>query len=302
MTPIASGAIGGTRRRALQNLSCAPSAVAINTATFGHILEGYGAGWSPEQVIDACAARGFAGIAFWTRELNGRAVEIGERTRSAGLRVTGLCRPPYLVGPNAPADRAESLKGLLETIDVAAELKAESLTVVVGGVIPESRSIVGSLNAVADIVARAADHAASGNVRLALEPLHPVYAGDRSCLVTVRDAVDMCNRIGHSHVGLAVDVYHVWWDLTLAEQLQRLPSDKIFGFHICDWLAETRDILLDRGMMGDGIADIRGLRKIVENAGYSGPSEVEVFSAGNWWLRDPDEVLDTIIERVRTVF
>ena len=123
--------------------------------------------------------------------------------------MSGLCRPPYLVGPDGPSDRTEALNGLLGTIDVAAELEAETLTIVVGGVIPGSRSIEESLKVVADIVANAAGHAESCNVRLALEPLHPVYAGNRSCLVTVRDAVAMCNRIGHSHVGIAVDVYHV---------------------------------------------------------------------------------------------
>ena len=277
------------------------SQVVINTATLGHNLDGHGAGWSPEQLIDACAARGFAGLTFWVRELGGRAAVIGNRVRDAGLQAAGLCRPPYLVGPGAPSDRTEALNGLLGTIDVAAELEAETLTIVVGGVIPGSRSLGESLKAVAEIVGNAADHAEAGNVRLALEPLHPVYAGNRSCLVTVRDAVEMCNLIEHSHVGIAVDVYHVWWDLTLAEQLRRIPSDRIFGFHVCDWLADTRDVLLDRGMMGDGVADVRGLRRIVEDAGYAGPCEVEVFSAGDWWLRDPNEVLDTVMERIRTV-
>ena len=286
---------------AVRDFSGDHSQVVINTATLGHNLDGHGAGWSPERVIDACAARGFAGLTFWVRELGGRAVEIGNRVRDSGLQVAGLCRPPYLVGPDAPSDRTEALNGLLRTIDVAAELGAGTLTIVVGGVIPGSRSLEESLKAVADIVEGAAGHAESCNVRLALEPLHPVYAGDRSCLVTVRDAVGICNRIGHSHVGIAVDVYHVWWDLTLAEQLRRIPSDRIFGFHVCDWLADTRDVLLDRGMMGDGVADVRGLRRIVEDAGYAGPCEVEVFSARDWWLRDPDEVLDIVIERVRTV-
>ena len=275
------------------------SQVVINTATLGHNLDGHGAGWSPEQVIDACAARGFAGLTFWIRELGGRAAVIGNRARDAGLQVAGLCRPPYLVGPGAPSDRTEARDGLLRTIDVAAELGAETVTIVVGGVIPGSRSLGESLKAVAEIVGNAADHGEAGNVRLALEPLHPVYAGNRSCLVTVRDAVEMCSLIGHSHVGIAVDVYHVWWDLTLEGQLRRLPPGRIFGFHVCDWLADTRDVLLDRGMMGDGVADVRGLRRIVEGAGYAGPCEVEVFSARDWWLRDPNEVLDTVIERVR---
>ena len=276
------------------------SAIALNTATLGHNLDGHGAGWSPERIIEACAERGFAGITFWIRELDDRAAEIGRRTREAGLQVTGLCRPPYLVGPLAPPGRSDAFAGLLESIDLAAGLQAESLTIVVGGVIPGSRSISESLAVVAETVGNAAGHAASSDVKLALEPLHPVYAGDRSCLVTVRDAVNMCLDIAHTHVGLALDVYHVWWDLTLADELRRIPSDLIFGFHICDWLADTRDVLLDRGMMGDGVADIRGIRRIVEDAGFSGSCEVEIFSARDWWLRDPNDVLDTIVRRVRT--
>ena len=277
------------------------SAIALNTATLGHNLDGYGAGWSPEETIDACAERGLAGIVFWVRELEGRAVEIGQRTRAAGMRVTGLCRPPYLVGPQAPSDRSEARMGLLDTIDTAAELGAEVLTIVVGGVIPGTRSVESSLKAVAEIVADSADQAKAAGVRLALEPLHPVYAADRSCLVSMRDAVEMCLEIDQSHVGVAVDVYHVWWDLTLEEQLIRLPADRILGFHMCDWLVNTRDVLLDRGMMGDGVADVRNLRRIVEAAGYNGPCEVEIFSASDWWQRDPNHVLDTMIDRARTV-
>lgn len=289
------------RNRDLRDFSEDLSALALNTATLGHNLDGHGAGWTPERVVRECAARGYAGITFWTRELDGREREIGRRTREAGLEVTGLCRPPYLVGPHASGSRSEALDGLLRTIDVAAGLRTGVLTIVVGGVIPGSRSIPESLAMVADIVGEASSHAASCNVRLALEPLHPVYAGDRSCLVTVRDAIDMCLDIDHSHVGIALDVYHVWWDLTLEEQLQRLPPDRILGFHICDWLAETTDVLLDRGMMGDGVANLRGLRHIVESAGYNGPCEVEIFSAGNWWMRHPGEVLDIIVERYRSV-
>ena len=275
--------------------------VALNTATLGHNLDGYGAGWSPEQIIDACAERGFAGITYWSRELNGRAVEIGERTRAAGLQVTGLCRSPFLVGPGAPEDRQSAIEGLLGMIDTASDLGAGVLTLVVGGIIPGSRSMIESLKAVGEIVCSAADHAKKGGVKLALEPLHPAYAGDRSCLVTTRDAVEMCLEINDPNVGIALDVYHVWWDLSLEEQIRKLPAENILGFHLCDWLEDTRDILLDRGMMGDGVADIPRLRSIVENAGYAGPCEVEIFSAKNWWQRDPNEVLDTIIERSHTV-
>ena len=119
--------------------------------------------------------------------------------------------------------------------------------------------------------------------------------------MTIREAVDIADKVNLPNVGVAVDVYHVWWDTTLPEHLKRLGPERIFGYHLCDWLAETRDVLLDRGMMGDGVADLKGLRATVEDAGYDGICEVEVFSAENWWKRDPGEVLDVVVERFRTI-
>lgn len=273
------------------------SALALNTATLGHNVDGAGMGWPVERVIDACAARGLGGIVFWRREIGSRAVEIGDRVRAAGLQMAGLCRTPFLVGPLAPVAVMDEF---FASIDMAAGLGAPVLTIVVGGVEPGTKGMRDSLKIVAERVAEAAPYAAVRGVQLALEPLNPVYGGNRSCLVTVRDAVDLCEVIGASNVGVAVDVYHVWWDLDLAVQLQRARG-RILGYHICDWLADTQEVLLDRGMMGDGVANLRGIRAAVEDAAYSGLCEAEIFSAGNWWRRDPGEVLDTLVERFRTV-
>jgi sugar phosphate isomerase/epimerase len=273
------------------------SALALNTATLGHNVEGAGMGWPVERVIDACAARGLGGIVFWRREIGSRAVEIGNRVRAAGLQMAGLCRTPFLVGPLAPMAVMDEVYA---SIDMAAGLGAPVLTIVVGGVEPGTKGMRDSLKIVAERVAEAAPYAAARGVQLALEPLNPVYGGNRSCLVTVRDAVDLCEVIGAPNVGIAVDVYHVWWDLDLSAQLQRAKG-RILGYHICDWLADTQEVLLDRGMMGDGVADLRGIRAAVEAAGYTGLCEAEIFSAGNWWRRDPGKVLDTLVERFRTV-
>jgi sugar phosphate isomerase/epimerase len=275
--------------------------LALNTATLGHNLEGHGAGWPIERVIDACAARGFGGIVFWRREIGRNAVAIGERVRAAGLDVVGLCRSPFLVGPLAPPGHAAVMADFRAAIEMAAGLGAPVLTIVVGGVEPGTKGLGDSLKLVADRVAEAAPHAAACGVQLALEPLHPVYAGDRSCLVRVFDAVDLCLAIGAPNVGVAVDVYHVWWDGSLGTELARAGASRILGYHLCDWLAETSDVLLDRGMMGDGVADLRAIGTAVETAGYRGFFEVEIFSAENWWKRDPAEVLDVIAERWRTV-
>jgi sugar phosphate isomerase/epimerase len=277
------------------------SALALNTATLGHNVEGQGAGWPVERVIDACAERGFGGIVFWRREIGKNAVAIGQRVRAAGLAVAGLCRTPFLVGPLAPRPLAALMDDFHASIDMAAGLEAPVLTIVVGGVEPDTKGMAESLKRVGERVAAAAPYAAERGVRLALEPLHPVYGGDRSCLVTVRDALDLCDWIDSANVGIAVDVYHVWWDTMLADQLKRAGKHRILGYHLCDWLAETRDVLLDRGMMGDGVADLKAIRAAVEGAGYDGLCEVEIFSAGNWWKRDPGEVLDVCVERFRSV-
>lgn len=284
----------------MRDFSESHAALALNTATLGHNVEGAGAGWSPERTIDACAERGIGGIVFWRREIGDRAVEIGERVRRAGLKTVGLCRTPFLVGPLAPAGRQAVMDDIKASIDMAAALQTDVLTIVVGGVEPGTKGVAESLRLVADRVGEIAPYAEKLGVRLALEPLNPVYGGDRSCLTTARDALDLCDRINATNVGIAVDVYHVWWDTDLARQLQR-AGRRILGYHLCDWLASTTDVLLDRGMMGDGVADLRGLRHAVESAGYSGFCEVEIFSAGNWWKRDPGEVLDTMIERFRSV-
>jgi sugar phosphate isomerase/epimerase len=135
---------------------------------------------------------------------------------------------------------------------------------------------------------------------LAIEPLHPMYAAERACVNTMRQALDLCDELCGKDkgegLGVAVDVYHTWWDPELKQQIERAANaspSRLLAFHICDWLVPTTDLLLDRGMMGDGVIDIPLIRSWMENCGYSGMHEVEIFSANNWWKRDPDEVLIT---------
>ena len=136
--------------------------------------------------------------------------------------------------------------------------------------------------------------------KLAIEPLHPMYAADRACVNTLDQALDICEQLGEG-VGVAIDVYHVWWDPDLASQIARAGRMKrIFAHHICDWLVPTKDLLLDRGMMGDGVIDLKGIRAMIEAAGFFGPQEVEIFSAENWWKRPADEVIATCVERFRS--
>jgi sugar phosphate isomerase/epimerase len=196
------------------------------------------------------------------------------------------------------AERQERIDDNRRAIEEAATLGADCLVLVVGGLPEGSRDIAGAREMVAEGIAAIQADARAAGVPLAIEPLHPMYAADRACMSTLGQALDLCDRLGPG-VGVAIDVYHVWWDPDLAAQIARCGKARLLAFHICDWLVPTRDLLLDRGMMGDGVIDIRGIRTLVEATGFDGPSEVEIFSRDDWWRRDPEEVLRTCIERHR---
>jgi sugar phosphate isomerase/epimerase len=138
---------------------------------------------------------------------------------------------------------------------------------------------------------------------LAIEPLHPMQAAERACINTLEHALDICDALDPGRtgaLGVAVDVYHVWWDPKLASQIARAGRERLLAYHVCDWLVPTRDLLNDRGMMGDGIVELRKVRGWMAAAGYAGPVEVEIFS-DHWWSRPADEVIDTCINRFNTV-
>jgi sugar phosphate isomerase/epimerase len=216
------------------------------------------------------------------------------------LRVTGYCR-----GGMFPAETAEGRQKNIEdnfrAIDEAAALNADCLVLVVGGLPGSSKDIVGARRMVTDGIAAMLPHARAAGVPLAIEPLHPMYAADRACVNTIDQALDICVELGDG-VGVAVDVYHVWWDPNLASAIARAGDmGRIFAHHICDWLVPTADMLLDRGMMGDGVIDLKGIRAMIEAAGYNGPQEVEIFSRDNWWKKPGDEVVRTCVERFTSV-
>jgi sugar phosphate isomerase/epimerase len=178
--------------------------------------------------------------------------------------------------------------------------------VILGGGMPAgSRDLPLARRQARDGIAAILPHARAAGVPLALEPLHPMYAADRCCVSTLKQANDLCEELdpyGEGGVGVAVDVYHVFWDPEVEREIRRAGAARwILAFHVCDWLVPTRDLLLDRGMMGDGVIDIPRLRAMVEAAGYDGLIEVEIFSKDDWWRREPEEVLAVIADRYRTV-
>jgi sugar phosphate isomerase/epimerase len=166
-----------------------------------------------------------------------------------------------------------------------------------------SKDIAGARAQVHDAIADMLVYAKAANMPLAIEPLHPAYAADRACVNTTRQALDICDALDPARsgaLGVALDVYHIWWDPELLPQIARAGKGRLLAFHVCDWLVPTKDILNDRGMMGDGVIDIREVRAAVEAQGFAGYSEIEIFS-NDWWSRPIDEVLQTCIARHRTV-
>jgi len=271
-----------------------PRLLSLNTATTRKQ-------WSLAQAIAGCARHGIGGIAPWRDQLHAMGIEpAAHAIRGHGLTVTGLCRGGMFPAADA-AGRKRAIDDNLRAIEEAHALAAQCLVLVAGGLPQGSKDIAGAREQVRDGIAAILPHARKAGVPLAVEPLHPMYAADRSCINTLGQALDLCDALDprHQGLGVAVDVYHVWWDPQLEHQIERAGNSRLLAFHICDWLVPTRDLLNDRGMMGDGIIDLPGIRSWLQRAGYNGFHEVEIFSELDWWRRDPDQVLQICKERHR---
>jgi len=272
----------------------------INTATLGY--------QTPiGETVEAVARAGYGAICPWRREMEGEEVAlVARQIQDAGLKVSGYCRSTYIPAATRQGFQ-ENVLDNCRAIDQTAELGAASFVMVVGSLPEGSRDLDDARKQLAEGTAMMLDHARSVGTRLSLEPLHPMYAGDRSCLNTLEQALDLCEAIepapdGAPALGVAIDLYHLWWDPKLPEQIARAGAqNRIFAFHVCDWLVPTRDMLTDRGMMGDGVIDIPPIRAMVEEAGYDGAVEVEIFSSFDWWKRPIEETLQVCAERLQTV-
>lgn len=270
---------------------------AINTATLGHR--------EPLHVaIDRIARAGFGGIAPWRHEVEGAGVaRIARQIRALELKVTGYCRSTYFPAPTK-AQRAENIAANIRALHDAAELGAACFVMVVGGLPEGSRDLSTARKMVADGIAALMNEAKSLGVKLAIEPLHPMYAAERSVINTVRQALDICLQLDPDNeaLGIAVDVYHCWWDPQFAQSVSAAGTDRrIVAYHVSDWLNPTKDMLLDRGMMGDGAIDLKATRRLVEAAGSAGAVEVEIFSKDVWWKAPPDDVLECCAARLQSV-
>jgi sugar phosphate isomerase/epimerase len=261
------------------------------------------------QIFEACARHGIRAIDPWRDQVAAIGLDRAVRAvRDAGLKLSGYCRGGMFTSD--AAHRQEMREDNRRAVDEARALGAPCLVLVVGG-LPQysrpgsaaSRNIAEARNQVDDAIAELLEYARDARMPLAIEPLHPAYAADRACVNTTGQALDICDRLDPQRtgfLGVALDVYHIWWDPELLPQIVRAGKQRLLAFHVCDWLVPTKDILNDRGMMGDGVIDIRSVRGAVEAQGFAGYSEIEIFS-NDWWGKPIDDVLQTCIARHRLV-
>lgn len=280
--------------------------LSINTAT---VRKSQGADLPLSEILDACARRGIRAVSPWRDQVHSAGLSrVSQQIKALGLELSGYCR-----GGMFPAIDTAGLREALDdnrrAVDEAAELNAPCLVLVVGS-LPGgvqgramSKDLAVARTQVRDGIGELLEYARKAGVPLAIEPLHPMYAGDRSCVNTVEQALDFCDELDayrSGSLGIAIDVYHVWWDPKLKQQITRAGKDRLLAFHVCDWLTPTIDMLNDRGMMGDGVIDIPQIRSWLEAQDFGGYAEVEIFS-NKWWQRSHDDVLDACIERHRNV-
>ena len=248
--------------------------------------------WTLAECCRNYAEAGFGGVCVWRNHLDGLDLaEAGRVVRGSGLAVPSLVRGGFFVATDK-AKRVESAEENRRCVDEAAALGAGQVVLVVGAeagvpLAEARRHVEGGL---AKLLPYAQEH----RIKLAIEPLHPMYAGDRSCVNRMAEARKLCEQLQSPWLGIAADVYHVWWDPDLKQEI-RLAGEQgtLFGFHVCDWRVPTRDLLSDRAVMGEGCIDIATIRHWVEQAGFKGMNEVEVFSTDKWAL-DPADYLRQI--------
>jgi sugar phosphate isomerase/epimerase len=254
--------------------------------------------WSIEQAAEAYARAGVKGITVWRDALSGRdPVRTGEMLRGHGLSVVSLCRGGFFPYSDQ-AGRTQALDDNRRAIDEAAALGAP-LVVLVCGALP-GQALPRSREQIRDGIQAILPYAEQHGVRLAIEPLHPMYADSRSAINTLAQANDLALAIGSPFLGVAADVYHLWWDPDLEREIMRSgQAGKLFAFHVCDWKTPTEDLLLDRELPGEGCIEIRRIRGWVEQAGFDGFHEVEIFSK-RYWEGDQALYLERITQAYRS--
>ncbi len=244
------------------------------------------------ELVDACLELGVPGVGLWREPVQSYGVEAAAKlVRDAGLTVTTLCRGGFLTALD-PAERARALDDNRRAVDEAATLGTDTLVLVSGGLPAGSKDLHGARERIADALGELGPYAEERGVRLAIEPLHPMYASDRCVVSTLTQALDLAERFPARQVGVTVDTYHIWWDDRAPEQIARAGAGgRLHTFQLADWTTPLPEgVLNGRGQLGDGAIDMREWLSYVEAAGYTGSIEVELFNDG-LWARDGREVL-----------
>jgi sugar phosphate isomerase/epimerase len=251
--------------------------------------------WSIEEAAEKYQQAGVKGISVWRQYMDGRNIShTGDMLRNHDLEIISLVRGGFFPS-TSPYKRNLAIDDNKKAIDEAAALGAPMIVLVCGA--DPGQSLTTSRAQIQAGIETVLPYAIEHGIKLAIEPLHPMYADTRSAVNTLGQANDMAEALGSDHVGVAADVYHLWWDPDLENQLLRCGKNKhLFAFHICDWMSPTVDLLNDRGLMGEGCIPIQEIRGWAEAAGFNGYNEVEIFS-DRWWSKDPNEFLKKIVEQ-----
>ncbi|WP_371750242.1 sugar phosphate isomerase/epimerase [Streptomyces sp. NBC_01283] len=236
------------------------------------------------ELVSACTDLGVPGVGLWREPVQAYGLEeTAKLVRDAGLSVTTLCRGGFLTAIE-PHARVAAVDDNRAAIDEAATLGTDTLVLVSGGLPAGSKDLHGARARIADALGELAPYAASRGIRLAIEPLHPMFASDRCVVSTLAQALDLAELFPAAEVGVCVDTYHVWWDDRAPAQIARAGrAGRLHAFQLADWVTPLPEgVLNGRGQLGEGSVDLRSWRALVEEAGYGGPIEVELFNETLW--------------------
>lgn len=252
--------------------------------------------WSLREAVDGCTRAGIVTLGLWRDKIADVGLDAAvAAVRNAGLHVSSVCRGGFFATAD-PEERTGRRADNRRAVDETAALNADTLVLVCGG--QAGLPLASARDMVTDGIADLAGYAATRGVRLAIEPMHPMYCADRSVIVTLAQALDVAEAFPPEQVGVMIDTFHIWWDPQVKTQIAR-AAGRIAGFQVCDWLVPLPDILLGRGLMGDGLIDFPDLLRAVDAAGYDGPIEVEIFNRAIWDTPG-DEVVAAVKKRFAT--
>jgi sugar phosphate isomerase/epimerase len=271
-------------------VSAANHQFAFNHATFG---------WNLPFVdfVSVVAEAGAGGVGVWSDRLDGLSPEEARRRiEDAGLKITALSRGGFFVAGSA-VGRRQAIDETFRQIDIACRIGSTVLVVVPGGMSDEVRDIERARDQVREGLQAVASHASAAGIRLGIEPFHPALTVSRGVINTLDSALDLCDGLGPP-LGVVLDIYHLWWDPNVKAAIAR-AGDRILGHHLCDWKLQPADVMTDRAIMGDGVADVAGITRAALLAGYSGLLEIEVFSQDDLWRRPAREVASLCLEKGR---